>query len=87
MDERAYFLQVFQIFLFLEQIIQCKFLKNTIFQIILSRNLKGPLISQLRKKGLKELLHEPISIFHVNERPYFLPNISTSLLFGTDNQV
>ena len=64
---------------------QCNILKKTIFQIIFSRNLKGSANFQLRKEGPKELLHQPISDFHVDERSYFFPKISNILVFRTDN--
>ena len=76
--------QKFPIILFLEQKIQCNILRKAIFQIILSRNLSSPLISQLRKKEPKQLLLEPTFLFHVDQWAYFLRNISNILVFGTD---
>ena len=65
----------------------CKNLTKSIFQLSLSRNLQGPVVSQLRKEGAKELLQAAVSLCHVDERAYFLPNISNILIFGTDNPV
>ena len=49
--------------LILEQRILCNYLRKAIFQILLSRNWQGPVISELGKEGRKEFLHEPISVF------------------------
>ena len=66
------FCQKFPIFLFLEQIIQSNNLNKAIIQLILSRNLEGPLISQRRKGEPKELLYDSIFVFYADERFYFL---------------
>ena len=79
--------QIFQIFLFLEQIIQCNISRKGIFQISFNRNFQGPVIFQFKKEGPKELLYEPVSVFHLEERSFFLPNISNFFVFGTDNPV
>ena len=50
-------------FLFLEKRILSKFPRKAIFQEILSRNWKDPVISEFRKEGPKELPHEPASLF------------------------
>ena len=56
-----------------------------------STNFKKELVRscnfELRKTGPKELMHEPISVFHVDERSYLLPKISNIIVFGTVNRV
>ena len=44
-------------------------------------------MSQLKKEEPMELLHEPIFVFHVGERSYFLLNISNILVFRTNDLV
>ena len=61
--------------------------KKSTFKVTLRRILYGPVLSQLRKEGLKELLNKPIFAVNVDERSYFLPNTSNILVFGTDNSV
>ena len=41
----------------------CNYPRKATFQIILSRKWKCPVISELRKVGQKEHLHEPDSVF------------------------
>ena len=52
--------RTFQIFLFLEQIIEYNNCRNLIFQGIFIKSWQGAVISQLRNKWPKQVLHEPI---------------------------
>ena len=59
------FCQIFQIFLLLEPIKQYKNCINVIFQVIFIKNWQGLVTSQLRNKGGKGIVDEPISKFYL----------------------
>ena len=74
-DERAYFLpNISNIVVFGTDNPLSQFKKINIL-------FTGSLNFQLRKEVPKELQHERIFVFHVDERAYFLPDISNILLF------
>ena len=74
-DERAYFLpNISNILVFGTDNPLSQFKKINIL-------FTGSLNLQLRKEVPKELLHERIFVFHVEERAYFLSDIFNILLF------
>ena len=57
--------QTFQIFLLLEQIKEYDNCRNVIFEVIFMRDWQSALIFQLKNKGAKEVLDEPITKFYL----------------------
>ena len=61
------------------------FKKNSFLNIFEQELVRSCVISQLRKEGPREPLHDANSVFVVDEKVDFLQNISNIVVFGTDN--